>query len=147
MLHVDNVEYFHEVLKKIEEYQDEIDEQSENPELTAERRSFLRQIDLLRLFEEQLRYLHNYRDKELVRVRLGYDYAPLSFSILWEMRRLVAEHTFYVKDGSSTKDIVYSEWKPWINGGLIFHNGAGMGDGTFTAEIGAPSGPHWSVHT
>jgi len=147
MLYVENVEYFHKVLQDIEELQEEIDTQSENPELTDQRRNFLRQIDLLELFEEQLKYLHNYRDKDRVRVLLGYDFARLSFSLLWESRKKISQHIRYEDDGSKKVTSVYSEWAPWFNGGLIFHNGSGMDDGTFTVEIGAPKGPHWSVHT
>jgi hypothetical protein len=59
---------------------------------------------------------------------LCYDSAPLSFIV-----NCVRE-----KGGRE---------ESWYTIGLIFHNGAGMNDGTFSVELDAPPGPHWSLHS
>ena len=66
--------------------------------------------------EERLEYLNQYSvgghaDPERTIVELGWDFA--GFSLLWKIRQ---------EDG---------EYKPWINGGLIYHD----------------SDNSWSVHT
>lgn len=81
-------------------------------------------FELMKKLEEQFDYLRNYGGSDEWEVHLGYDWAELSFSIAW-----------------------FRDSKCLMHGGLIFHSGAGFNDGSFSVEIGAPKGPHWSVHT
>lgn len=45
-------------------------------------------------------------DDDGTRVTIGHDFAPLSFSIMWERRD------------------TGGDWQFWMNGGLIFHEGS-----------------------
>lgn len=108
MLKVMNVEYFHQVLKEIEQcdqLQDGVNRLEEG---------------LL----EQLRYLNHYGNPGEWEVELWPDFAYWSFGVNW----------------------VRGD-RRWFNGGLIFHSGAGMNDGTFAVELVGSSKPHWAVHT
>lgn len=84
----------------------------------------------------QLKFLNSYAEHDNhgapnVRVTLHTDFAPYSFSILWERRG---------KDGN---------WKYWFNGGLIYHgphdNGGDGGAPTFAVNLSPHHG--WSIHT
>ncbi len=94
-----------------------------------------RRIGLRTQFARQLNYLRTYAEHDITstprtRVTLHTDFAPHSFSIIWERRD---------SDG---------KWKYWFNGGLIFHgphdNGSG-GAPTFCVNLQPHHG--WSVHT
>lgn len=83
---------------------------------------------LISKFLDRLSYLNSWGDQGLTGrsiVELSSDVAPLSFYLLFRDR----------------------SGKPVMNGGLLFHNGAGMSDGTYAVEIDPEPGPHWSVHT
>ena len=84
--------------------------------------------------QEKLDYLAAFCDKDgdgETRCTLYSDSSPLSFGFSWEKRNA---------DGS---------YKPWMNGGLIFHgNHDGGGNGgapTFSVNLTPADG--WSVHT
>jgi hypothetical protein len=68
--------------------------------------------------------LNHYGEPDKWEVHLGWDWAQWSFGLSWTY-----------------------EGEPSFVGGLVFHNGAGMNDGSFSVELNAPAGPHWSVHT
>lgn len=81
--------------------------------------------------QKQLDYLGSYGCHIIpnnTRCDLGYDFAPMSFSFL-----------MYVLDGK--------EYKPWFNGGLIFHPGVTGPDQSLSCELVGSDTPHWSVHT
>jgi hypothetical protein len=85
--------------------------------------------------ERELEYLGSYAchdEPEQTRCELFPDFAPLSF--------------FFVMYNKSKKD---GEYKPYFNGGLIFHgphDGFGSGSApTFSVSLNAEHG--WSVHT
>ena len=89
-------------------------------------------LGLMPDLQEQLDYLAIYACHRLpddVVVELGYDFAPLSFSLLWLRKN---------KSG---------EYVPWFNGGLIFHPGAAGVDQSFSVELVGSDKPHWSIHT
>ena len=96
-----------------------------------------RKTGLTKQFAGQLNFLRTYannsrsRNIPMVRVTLGHDFAPHSFSIVWERRD---------KDG---------QWGYWFNGGLIFHgehdNGGGGGAPTFSVNLVPHNG--WKIHT
>ena len=98
-------------------------------EYLAEVKKFAKKIGMLDQLKGRLDYLANYSDQES-RCRLFKDFAPHSFAFLMEHK----------KDG---------EWKPWYNGGLIFHGEHdGHGDGgtpTFSVCVTKTTG--WSIHT
>lgn len=84
--------------------------------------------------QKQLDYLNTYADHEnegLTRCILSYDFAPYSFSFLMTRKN---------KDG---------EYRPWFNGGLIFHgshDGGGSGSApTYSVCLSPTDG--WSIHT
>jgi len=35
----------------------------------------------------------------------------------------------------------------WFTLGMIYHNGAGFGDGSLSVDFPSESGPHWSFHS
>lgn len=98
-----------------------------------------RELGLTKQFSKVLFYLNEYGEpigkgpRPEVRVTLYKDFAPYSFSILWERR-----------------SIITGDWKMWFQGGLIFHgphdNG---GDGSFPSlSVNNGDTRHgWSVHT
>jgi len=84
--------------------------------------------------KEKLDYLDTYADHEkqgLTKCVLGYDWAPYSFAFCMMRKN---------KDG---------EFRPWFNGGLIFHgnhdNGGDGGGPTFAVNLNPVDG--WSIHT
>ena len=95
-----------------------------------------RRVGLVSQFAKVLMYLNGYANHEnfkkpKTRVTMYHDFAPYSFSLVWERRN---------KDGN---------WEPWFQGGLIYHgphdNG---GDGNFPT-LSVNLSPHhgWSIHT
>jgi len=84
--------------------------------------------------KEKLDYLDTYADHEkqgLTKCVLGSDFAPYSFAFL--MMRKDAD----------------GEYRPWFNGGLIFHgehdHGGNGGAPTFSVCVSPTDG--WSIHT
>jgi hypothetical protein len=100
-------------------------------------RSKAQEMHLEQELNNQLLYLHLYGcdwdDPGQIRVSLAKDFAPMSFSVVWERRQ---------SDGS---------YKYMLNGGLVFHgphdNGGDGGMPTLSVEINPNVKPHWSVHT
>ena len=96
-----------------------------------------RDMNLEKEFNEQLLYLHLYgcgwENPEQMQVLLSKDFAPMSFSVLWQRKQ---------PDGT---------YRNMLNGGLIFHgphdNGGDGGMPTLSVEINPNVKPHWSVHT
>ena len=94
-----------------------------------------RAIGLASQFAKQLRYLQRYacanEGAPTCRVTLYNDFAPYSFSLVWERQ---------ASDGV---------WAYWFNGGLIFHgphdNGGDGGAPTFSVNLTRHDG--WSIHT
>lgn len=93
-----------------------------------------KRVGLVQQFAKVLRWLNSYacfEDRPMTRVTLYHDFAPHSFSIVWERRK---------SDGT---------WEDWFIGGLIYHgphdNG---GDGSFPT-LSVNLSPHygWSAHT
>lgn len=88
-------------------------------------------------FAQQLRWLNSYCSHEnivrpMTRVTLFLDFAPYSFSIVWERRNRET-----------------GKWEYWFNGGLIYHgphdNGGDGGMPTLSVNLTPYHG--WSVHT
>ena len=107
-----------------------------------EAKDFARKTGLASQFAKQLNYLRTYAEspeggRPKVRVTLGWDFAPHSFSILWER---------WEKDSSGA---TRPGWRRWFNGGLIFHGphdrGGDGGAPTFSVNLSPHVG--WSVHT
>lgn len=100
-------------------------------------KEFARRVGLAKQFAKQLNYLRTYAEhgtdgnRPMTRVTLHTDFAPHSFSIVWERRN------------------TQGEWKYWFNGGLIFHgphdNGGDGGAPTFSVSLTKHHG--WSIHT
>ena len=94
-----------------------------------------RAIGLVSQFAKQLRHLQRYACANVgaptCRVTLYNDFAPYSFSLVWERR---------ASDGG---------WAYWFSGGLIFHgphdNGGDGGAPTFSVNLTKHDG--WSIHT
>lgn len=92
---------------------------------------FARKRGLSAQLEQLLDYLRTYADHEQTGacvVHLQWDYAPASFSLLWE------------RNG-----------RPWFSGGLIFHGSQeGWGNDShvdpLSVRISADENP-WSIHT
>ena len=101
----------------------------------AAAKAHARKLGLVHQFAQVLRWLQTYANHKpgwpQVRVTLSYDFAPHSFSILWERR------------GADGK------WSYWFSGGLIFHGphdrGGDGGAPTFSVNLTPQHG--WSVHT
>ena len=78
--------------------------------------------------------LHTYScgwaEAHAVKVQLGYDMAPMSFSLTFnKLDRATSEYTY------------------WFYGGLIFHPGTTGVDESLSVELDASDKPHWSIHT
>lgn len=94
-----------------------------------------RRVGLANQFAKQLNYLRTFAQHEsgepTVRVTLHTDFAPYSFSVIWERKN---------KTG---------EWVFWFNGGLIYHGphdrGGDGGGPTFSVCLEPYHG--WSIHT
>ena len=95
-----------------------------------------RKFGLTSKFAKVLNYLRTYAEhrtegnKPQVRVTLGYDFAPYSFSILWER-------------------FIDNQWKYWFNGGLIYHGPHDRGGDGRAPTYSVSIEPHhgWSIHT
>jgi len=95
----------------------------------SEIRAFAEKVGKAAQLKEKLDYLGNYSDRETKCV-LYRDFAPHSLSFTMEEK-------------------VEGDWRPWFNGGLIFHgNHDGFGSGeapTLSVCVNPTDG--WSVHT
>jgi hypothetical protein len=97
-------------------------------------KKFAEETGRMEQLQKRLDYLDTYAehgDRGATKCVLGYDWAPHSFSFCM-MRR---------SEGG--------EYRPWFNGGLIFHgshDGGGNGSApTFSVNLNPVDG--WSVHT
>lgn len=98
-------------------------------------------------FEKMLLYLHLYgctwMNPFLVKTLLYRDFSQYSFTFaMFRLLKTEDGDPHKIFDGKHT----YEE-RPFMNGGLIFHDGRGINDGSLSVEIASEEGPHWSVHT
>ena len=117
MLIVDNQEHFNKVTSEVLR----LDEESDH------------KFGLLDKYLDILMQIAKFGDHELNGESLNHlrhDFSPLSFIA-----------------NCCRKDKETGEERNWYTIGVIFHNGAGMEDGTFSVELSPPSGPHWSLHS
>lgn len=99
-------------------------------ELFDEVVKFARRIGKYDQFNERIEYLANYacqEDPERTKIILMGDFMQHSFTFTM-LRRATPE----------------SEYRPWFNGGLIYH---GPLDENVISRIPAEDNPGWSVHT
>ena len=85
-------------------------------------------------FGDRIKYLSTYAehgDVGKTRCRLGWDFAPQSFSFTMEKRQGDGEYVY------------------WFNGGLIFHqaNSNGVENPVLSVRVGAHLESDWGVHT
>lgn len=100
-------------------------------------RAFAEKKGLLEQFEEQVAYLRKYADPEekgLMKVLLGYDFAPASFSLVWQRRTEKGEYEFF------------------MNGALIYHadqQGWHQEEGKHVDPLAIVVGEEkpWMIHT
>ena len=99
-------------------------------------RAFAEKKGLLEQLEEQLEYLRKFADPEekgLMKVLLGVDFAPASFTITWQRRTKTGEYEFF------------------MNGALIYHadQGGWSQDGGHVDPLSIVVGEEkpWMIHT
>lgn len=117
MLVVDNQEHFNKVTSDVLR----LDAETDN------------KFGLLDKYLEILVQIAKFGDQELEGKSINHlcsDFAPLSF---------VAN--------CCRKDPETGRERNWYTIGVVFHNGSGMSDGTFSVELNPPNGPHWSLHS
>lgn len=93
-------------------------------------RLFADTIGLRDQLEERLRYLDTYSEGDergKSRCQLFTDFAPASFAFTMEVKN------------------AKGEYKPWFNGGLIFHGPCDGGAPNFSVSLSDE--PGWQVHT
>lgn len=96
-------------------------------------------LELVKDFEAALEYAAKFGDQDLEGKSVN---RLCTDTGLQEGEELGAQHFSFVVYATRP-----GQDSAWFTLGMIYHNGSGMRDGTFSVEVNASDGPHWSFHS
>jgi len=103
-------------------------------------------IELVDKLDKALDYAARYADKDLegktIAVLTPDSYLPVKLPEDFEL--LPRHFSFMVTLYKPGKE---GNRKYWFVMGMIYHNGAGVNDGSGSVELNPEAGPHWSFHS